>query len=338
MSVLMKVTIIAEVGVNHNGDVNLALKLIDAAVAAGADIVKFQTFNAENLVSASAPKAGYQKKTTTASESQLDMIRKLELPEDAYPLLLAHCRQCGIRFLSTPFDLGSVDFLSQLGMDTWKIPSGEITNLPYLRKIGALGQPVILSTGMSTLEEVADALHALDAAGVPQSLVTLLHCTTEYPAPFAEVNLRAMQTLRAAFPLCAGVGYSDHTQGIEVSLAAVAMGASVIEKHFTLDRSMEGPDHKASLEPDELQTLVRGIRNIEVALGNGVKAPAPSEIPNMLVARKSIVAARSIRAGEVFTAENITTKRPGGGISPMLWDSVIGACAKRNYAVDEALE
>lgn len=329
-----KTLIIAEAGVNHNGDIATALALVDAATDAGADIVKFQTFNAAHVVSSAAPKAAYQKQNTDATESQLDMIRKLELSETMHRALLTHCHKRGIAFLSTPFDMPSVDFLASLGMTTWKIPSGEITNLPYLRKIGALGQKIILSTGMSTLKEVAAALDALKKAGTPHSAVHLLHCTTEYPAPYAEVNLRAMHTLRESFPYCAGVGYSDHTQGIEISLAAVAMGACIIEKHFTLDKNMEGPDHKASLEPHELAALVRGIRHIELALGDGVKAPTPSELDNMLVARKSIVAARNIAKGEMFTEENLTTKRPGTGISPMRWDDIVGTVAKRDFALD----
>lgn len=336
MSISSPCRIIAEAGVNHNGNLNLALQLVDAAAAAGADIVKFQTFCSQCVISTFAPKAAYQQVTTGADESQLDMVRKLELPPEAFARLAAHAAAKGIGFLSTPFDLPSVDVLATLGLGLWKIPSGEITNLPYLRKIGAFGQAIILSTGMSTVQEVGAALEVLERAGTPRQLVTLLHCTTEYPAPYAEVNLRAMQTLSTAFPQCA-LGYSDHTQGLEVSLAAVALGATVIEKHFTLDRSMEGPDHRASLEPGELAALVHGIRHVEMALGESLKAPTPSEIPNMLVARKSIVAARPIKAGERLTAKNLTTKRPGSGISPMLWDSILDTPAPRDLAEDEAL-
>lgn len=328
--------IIAEAGVNHNGDESLAMRLVDAAAEAGAHVVKFQTFQSHCVIAASAPKAAYQQVTTGASESQLDMVRKLELPTAAFARLRRQASLRGIGFLSTPFDLPSVDVLAALQLGEWKIPSGEITNLPYLRKIGAFGHHIILSTGMCTLEEVTAALRVLETSGTPSERVTLLHCTTEYPAPYAEVNLRAMLTLKNTFPLCP-VGYSDHTQGIEIALAAVAMGATIIEKHFTLDRNMDGPDHKASLEPLELAALVRGIQHIEAALGDGVKMPTPSEIPNMQVARKSIVAARDIKAGERLTPENLTTKRPGSGMSPMLWDSVMGTPAPRDLAQDEAL-
>lgn len=332
-----RVRIIAEAGVNHNGDPELALRLIDAAAEAGADMVKFQTFCAKALLTAAAPKAAYQQQTTDAAESQFDMIRKLELPPDAWRRLTEHCRQKGIAFLSTPFDVDSVDFLRGLGQSVWKIPSGEITNLPYLRYIGSLGQEVILSTGMSMLEEVGAALDALETAGTPQERVTLLHCTTQYPAPFDSVNLRAMNTMHSAFPRCAGVGYSDHTQGIAVPLAAAALGATVIEKHFTLGRDMEGPDHKASLEPEELRAMVEGIRRVEAALGDGVKKPSPAELANLPVVRKSLVAARAIRKGELFSAENMAAKRPGTGISPMRWDEFMGRPASRDYMEDELL-
>lgn len=337
MHAMSRCRIIAEAGVNHNGDLNLALRLVDAAVEAGADVVKFQTFQSNCVVAVSAPKAAYQQATTGVTESQLDMVRKLELLPSAFEQLAEYAAQRGIAFLSTPFDLPSVDVLARIGMAVWKIPSGEITNLPYLRKIGAFGQEIILSTGMSTLDDVSAALNALEEAGTPRNRVILLHCTTEYPALYEEVNLRAMQTLRSTFPECAGVGYSDHTQGIEISLVAVGLGATVIEKHFTLDRTMEGPDHKASLEPHELAAMVRGIRCVEAALGDGIKVPMPSEIPNMQVARKSIVAACPIRAGELLTESNITTKRPGCGMSPMLWDSVIGTIASRDMVEDETL-
>lgn len=331
------VRIIAEAGVNHNGDPELALRLIDAAAEAGADVVKFQTFCAKALLTAAAPKAAYQQQTTDAAESQFDMIRKLELPADVWRRLTVHCLQKGIAFLSTPFDVDSVDFLRGLGQSVWKIPSGEITNLPYLRHIGELGQEIILSTGMSTLEEVAAALDALEQAGTPPERVTLLHCTTQYPTPFEAVNLRAMDTLRTAFPRCAGVGYSDHTPGTAIPLAAASRGAVVVEKHFTLDRNMEGPDHKASLEPDELREMVDGIRRVEAALGNGVKHPTAVETANLAIVRKSLVAARPIRKGELFSAENMTAKRPGTGISPMRWDEFLGKAATRDYAEDELL-
>lgn len=329
--------IIAEAGVNHNGSLELAKQLVDAAALAGADIVKFQTFRAGAIASASAPKAAYQSRTSPTAESQLDMLRKLELSPKMHETLMAHCADRGIRFLSTPFDTESTDLLVSLGIDLFKIPSGEITNLPYLRHIGGLGCDCILSTGMSTLDEIRAALDVLHKAGTPPARVTLLHCTTEYPAPYDEINLRAMAGMRAAFPDVAGVGYSDHSLGIAVPIAAVALGACVIEKHFTLDKSMEGPDHRASLEPDELTGMCRAIRAVEESLGDGVKAPSPSEIPNLAIARKSLVASRAIVKGELFTEENLTTKRPGTGLSPMLWDTVIGTPASRNYAKDELL-
>lgn len=327
-----RVTVIAEAGVNHNGDPLMARRMIEAARRAGADYVKFQTAVPEMVISSIAPKARYQQETTGDGESQLDMCRAIHLPLTEYPLLADECRRAGIGFMSTPFDLASIDCLAPLGMDYWKIPSGEITNLPYLRKIGARGERVIMSTGMSTLDEVAWAVDTLEAAGTPRSAITLLHCTTQYPAPFESVNLRAMHALRSLG--CAAVGYSDHTRGIEVPVAAVALGAAVIEKHFTLDRSLPGPDHRASLEPDELAAMVSAIRNVERALGDGCKRVDPAEAPNIEVARKSIVAARNIKAGETFTPENITCKRPGGGIPPTLWDTVIGRTASRDFAYD----
>jgi len=307
-----KTFIIAEAGVNHNGSLELAKKMIDAAVAAGVDAVKFQTFKAEKVVSRYAPKAEYQKKTATADESQLEMVKKLELDAAAHKTLIDYCKNKNIQFLSTPFDLESIDLLSELRLDIFKIPSGEITNPPYLRKIGALKKETILSTGMADLGEIEDALDALTAAGTKLKDITVLHCNTAYPTPMHDVNLKAMQTIAIAFGV--RVGYSDHTLGIEIPIAAVAMGATVIEKHFTLDKNMEGPDHRASLEPDELKAMVRAIRNIEKALGNGIKKPSPSELKNILIARKSIVAARNIRKGELFTEENLTVKRPGTGI------------------------
>lgn len=331
----MSTFIIAEAGVNHNGSLDLAKKLIDVAAEAGADAVKFQTFKAEKLVSKKAQKAEYQKQTTDAAESQYDMIKKLELDEPAHRELIRYCGEKKIRFLSTPFDHESIELLDALGMEIFKIPSGEITNLPYLRHIGGLGKEVILSTGMADLGEIEDALDLLVSSGTPKEKITILHATTEYPCPMDEVNLRAMGTIASAFGV--RTGYSDHTRGIEVPIAAVAMGASVIEKHFTLDRTMEGPDHKASLEPDELCAMVAAIRNIEKALGEGIKKPSPSEAKNMAVARKSIVAARPIRAGEAFTSENIAIKRPGTGISPMRYDEIVGERAARDYEEDEPL-
>ena len=331
------VFIIAEAGVNHNGNEAIAHKLVDAAAEAGADAVKFQTFRASELVSASAPKALYQRRTTDVTESQLSMIRRLELDETAHRSLMEQCSQRGIRFLSSPFDLHSIDFLHSLGLEAFKIPSGEITNIPYLRRIGSCGVPVILSTGMSVLGEIEKALEVLEHVGTPRERITLLHCTTEYPAPVGEINLRAMETLLQAFPGIAGVGYSDHTQGIHIPVAAVAMGACVIEKHFSLDRNMEGPDHKASLEPDELASMVRAIRDVERARGDGIKRPTDSELSNIRVARKSLVAARPIQKGEVFSEENLTVKRPGTGVSPLLWDDYIGRTALRNYQTDELI-
>ena len=331
-----KVIIIAEAGVNHNGSYELAIKMVDEAKRAGADYVKFQTAKPELVISTFAPKAEYQKETTGAAESQLDMCKAIHLPLTDYKPLKEYCDKVGIGFMSTPFDLVSIDVLEPLYMDYYKIPSGEITNLPYLRKIASKHRPVILSTGMCEVEEVEAALQVLEQGGVKRSDIIVLHCNTEYPTPMADVNLRAMDDLRRS--LGVEVGYSDHTKGIEVPIAAVALGATVIEKHFTLDKTMEGPDHKASLEPDELKAMVDAIRNIEQALGDGHKHVSPSERKNMDIARKSIVAARDIRKGEVLTEENITTKRPGNGISPMRWDSVIGTTAIRDFGYDELIE
>ena len=328
--------IIAEAGVNHNGDIKLAKKLIDVAVNAGADFVKFQTFNADRLATHAAKKAEYQAQTTDRNETQHEMLRRLELTPAMHNELIAHCKMRKIGFFSTGFDIESVDFLASLGQNLFKIPSGEITNLPYLRHIGRLGKPIILSTGMSNMPEIESAIKALEQAGTPRSKITVLHCTTEYPTPMCDVNLRAMQSIQTE--LSVAIGYSDHTLGIEVAVAAVAMGATVIEKHFTLDRTLPGPDHKASLEPVELKTMVSSIRNIELALGDGVKQLAPSEAKNILVARKSIVASKDIQIGEKFSAENLATKRPGVGISPMRWDEVIGLTANRNYASDELIQ
>lgn len=329
------VIIIAEAGVNHNGDLEMARRMVREAKAAGADYVKFQTAVPELVISVFAPKAEYQKETTGAAESQLDMCRAIHLPLSDYAGLKALCDEVGIGFMSTPFDLMSIDCLKALDMDYWKIPSGEITNLPYLRKIGAMGGRVIMSTGMATLDEVEAALDILSAAGTPRTNVFLLHCTTQYPAPLESVNLRAMDVLAALG--CAGVGYSDHTVGTEVAVAAVGRGACIIEKHFTLDKSLPGPDHRASLEPDELRHLVNAVRRTETALGDGRKHAAAAERPNIAVARKSIVAARPIKAGERLTEENITVKRPGNGISPMLWDTVLGTKAVRDFESDELI-
>ncbi len=331
-----KVIIIAEAGVNHNGSYELAIKMVDEAKRAGADYVKFQTAKPELVISTFAPKAEYQKETTGAAESQLEMCKAIHLPLTDYKPLKEYCDKVGIGFMSTPFDLVSIDVLEPLDMDYYKIPSGEITNLPYLRKIASKHRPVILSTGMCEVEEVEAALQVLEQGGVKRSDIIVLHCNTEYPTPMADVNLRAMDDLRRS--LGVEVGYSDHTKGIEVPIAAVALGATVIEKHFTLDKTMEGPDHKASLEPDELKAMVDAIRNIEQALGDGHKHVSPSERKNMDIARKSIVAARDIRKGEVLTEDNITTKRPGNGISPMRWDSVIGTTAIRDFGYDELIE
>lgn len=332
----MKTLIIAEAGVNHNGDIVLAKRLIDAAADAGADIVKFQTFKADRQVTRAAKKADYQNQTTDSSESQHEMLRRLELSTEMHHKLIAHCAMRNIVFLSTGFDIESVDLLRSLGQDSFKIPSGEITNLPYLRHIGQLGKSVILSTGMATMGDIESAIEALEQAGTERTNITVLHCTTEYPTPMAEVNLRAMQSIHNAFRVA--VGYSDHTSGIEVAIAAVALGATVIEKHFTLDRSLPGPDHKASLEPSELKAMVAAIRNIEVAMGDGIKRLTPSELRNKPIVRKSLVASQTIKAGDIFSAQNITAKRPGTGISPMRWDEVIGRIASRDYSIDELIE
>jgi N,N'-diacetyllegionaminate synthase len=330
-----KVFIIAEAGVNHNGSVQIAKRLIDVAVQAGADAVKFQTFRTENLVSKNAKKANYQKKTTNSSESQFEMLKKLELDIDTHKDLISYCTEKNIIFLSTPFDLDSIDLLNDLGLEIFKIPSGEITNLPYLRKIGKLNKKVILSTGMSTLDEVQSALNILIKAGTKKENITILHANTQYPTPIRDVNLNAMMTIQKS--LGVQVGYSDHTLGIEVDIAAVAMGASVIEKHFTLDNSMQGPDHKASLEPDELIQMVKSIRNIEIALGSSEKKPSHSESENIKIARKSIVALNTIKEGDILSQNNLTIKRPGNGISPMRWDELIGKVSDRNYEKDELI-
>lgn len=331
---MQRVFIIAEAGINHNGDIEIAKKLVDVASEAGADAVKFQSFKAEKLVSRNARKAEYQKNTTDKSESPLDMLKKLELDFENHKELINYCKKKNIIFLSSPFDLESIDLLNRLGVGIFKIPSGEINNLPYLRKIGKLKKRVILSTGMSTLDEIKDALDILRENGTTDIIV--LHCNTEYPTRVEDVNLRAMETIRRTFNI--EVGYSDHTLGIEVPIAAVAMGAAVIEKHFTLDKNMEGPDHKASLEPNELREMVRAIRNIERALGDGIKKPSNSELKNVNIVRKSIVAKRYIKKGEILTEENLTVKRPGEGISPMKWDEVIGRVADKDYEEDELIQ
>ncbi|MGD9787021.1 MAG: N-acetylneuraminate synthase [Sulfuricellaceae bacterium] len=328
--------IIAEAGVNHNGDIDLAYRLVDAAVEAGADAVKFQTFSSKEVASRFASKAEYQTKATGNAESQLEMLARLELSPEAHRSLVEYCKKRGITFLSTPFDSSSLDLLLGLEIPMLKIPSGEITNLPFLRRLGASGKPIILSTGMATLGEVETALTILEEAGANRQDITILHCNTEYPTPFEDVNLRAMDTLRLALDV--SVGYSDHTPGIEVAIAAVARGASVIEKHFTLSRSMPGPDHKASLEPDELKNMVHAIRHVEMALGSTRKSPSPSEKGNIPIARRSLVAARDIEKGELFSPENLTAKRPGTGVSPMRWDDVMGKAAPRRFSADELIE
>lgn len=328
--------IIAEAGVNHNGSIELAFKLIDAANQADVDAVKFQSFKADKLVSSKAEKADYQKQTTLSSETQYEMIKKLELSIEDHKRLIEYCNKTGIQFLSSPFDLDSIDLLNELGLEIFKIPSGEIINLPYLRKIGKFNKNVILSTGMSDLGEIEDALDVLTESGTDLNKITILHCNTEYPTPFEDVNLKTMLTIKNSFGV--KVGYSDHTPGIEIPVAAVALGATVIEKHFTLDRNMEGPDHKASLEPDELRAMVSAIRNIEKALGNGIKRPSPSELKNKPIARKSLIAIKDIKKGEEFTDNNIGIKRPGNGISPMRWEEVIGKKASRDFTFDELIE
>jgi N,N'-diacetyllegionaminate synthase len=328
--------IIAEIGVNHNGQTEMAKALIDAAIRAGADAVKFQTFKAKNLVSAEAPKAEYQKKYTDPKESQLQMLAKLELSEIQHRELLAFCKSKKIQFLSSPFDLESIDLLVQLGLGIFKIPSGEITNLPYLRKIGGLRKEVLLSTGMANLQEIDQAVHVLTKAGTSKERITLLHCHSEYPTHPADVNLLAIQKLKEHFQV--GVGYSDHTPGIEFAVAAVAIGAQVLEKHLTLDKNLPGPDHKASLDSNEFEQMVKAIRNIEKGLGNGIKEPSGVELKNRVLARKSIVAARDIKKGEVFSVENLTAKRPATGLSPMLWENVINKKARQDFKKDDLIK
>lgn len=329
--------IIAELGVNHNGSMEMAKQLIDRAVEAGVDYIKFQTFKSENIVTKTAKQADYQKKNMgNLDDSQYNMLKKLELSEEQHYELIEYCKEKGIKFFSTAFDMDSIDFLASLNLGLWKIPSGELTNYPYVKKIASFGEPVILSTGMSSIEEINDTVNLLVNSGLPKAKITILHCNTEYPTPMCDVNLLAMNGIKKQFQT--EVGYSDHTVGIEVPIAAVALGAKVIEKHFTLDRNLPGPDHKASLEPDELKAMVSAIRNIEQALGSEEKKVSSSEMKNKAVARKSIVAVTNIKAGEVFTEDNLTVKRPGTGISPMKWESVIGQVAKRNFEQDELIE
>ena len=333
---MQKVIIIAEAGINHNGDIKQAKKLIDAAVDAGVDYVKFQTFKTGKVVTKSAKRAEYQSANSSTDESQYDMITRLELSEEAHLELVEYCREKGVKFLSTGFDLESLDFLNKVGIPMFKIPSGEITNLPYLRKIAGFKKPVVMSTGMANMDEVREAYEILINSGLEKEQITIVHCNTEYPTPMDDVNLTAMLDIRREFGT--DTGYSDHTMGIEVPIAAVALGARVIEKHFTLDRNLPGPDHRASLEPETLKAMVLAIRNTEQAIsGSGKKEPSPSEIKNKPVARKSIVAARNIKKGEVFTEDNLTVKRPGIGISPMQWDHVIGTNADKDFAEDELI-
>lgn len=330
-----KTFIIAEGGVNHNGSLELAKKLVNTAAWAGADAIKFQTFKAERLVTKIAPKAKYQMQSTDTNESQINMLRKLELDEESHKILFDRAKDKFIQFMSSAFDLEGIEFLDALGVEIFKIPSGEITNLPYLRKIGSLGKKVIISTGMANLGEIEDALIVLAKTGLPKEHITVLHCNTEYPTPFEDVNLKAMQTIATTFDV--SVGYSDHTIGIEVPIAAVALGASVIEKHFTLDKNMPGPDHKASADPEQFKKMVMAIRNTEKLMGDGFKKPSLSELININAIRKSIVSARKIKKGEVFSEENLTVKRPGNGISPMRWDEIIGGVAQRDYQKDELI-
>ena len=334
----MHTLIIAEAGVNHNGSIDIAKQLVDKAVEAGVDIIKFQTFKAEKLVSKSAKQAEYQKKNigSNSDDSQYNMLKKLELSEQDHQELMTYCKERGIQFFSTAFDLESIDYLHSLNLGLWKIPSGEITNFPYIKKIASYHEPVILSTGMSEMDDISATMDVLCKNGVERSQITILHCNTEYPTPYKDVNLLAMQQIKKEYQV--SVGYSDHTKGIEVPIAAVALGASVIEKHFTLDRNMEGPDHKASLEPEELKAMVSAIRHIEQALGDGHKQISESERKNIAIARKSIVAAGPIKKGEMLTEQNLTVKRPGTGISPMRWEEVIGTKAIKDFAEEDLIE
>lgn len=333
---MSKTLIIAEAGVNHNGDIDIAKKLVDVAAEAGADYVKFQTFIANDLVSKYAAKADYQKETTGNEESHYEMIKSLEMDRSMHIRLIEYCDSIGIKFLSTPFDLASIDLLIELKMGILKIPSGEITNLPYLEYIASKGKEIILSTGMSTMQEIEDAMNVLIDSGLNKEKLTILHCNTEYLTPMEDVNLNAMIAMKNKLKV--NIGYSDHTLGIEIPIAAVALGATVIEKHITLDRNMKGPDHLASLEPAELKTMVCSIRNIELAFGNGVKSPSSSEEKNIVIARKSIVAKKNIKKGDIFSDNNITCKRPGNGISPMDWESVIGKISNYDFEVDDIIK
>jgi len=333
----MSVLIIAEAGVNHNGSIKIAKQLIDEAVNAGVDIIKFQTFNAEKLVSKSAKRAEYQRKNIgDGNDSQYDMLKKLELSKENHEELITYCKEKGIRFWSTAFDFESIDYLHSLKLGLWKIPSGEITNYPFIRKISSYNEPIIMSTGMCEEKDIQNAIDVLIKYGIKKEQITLLHCNTQYPTPYQDVNLKAMISIKETFDL--PIGYSDHTQGIEVPIAAVAMGATVIEKHFTLDRNLPGPDHKASLEPVELKAMVSAIRHIEQALGDGIKKVSDSERGNISVARKSIVAACSIKKGELLTENNLTVKRPGTGLSPMLWENVIGTTAIKDYEEEDLIQ
>ncbi|MCP3941169.1 MAG: N-acetylneuraminate synthase [Desulfobacteraceae bacterium] len=334
---MCKVFIIAEAGVNHNGSLDMAKQMVEAAARACADAIKFQTFRAQTLVTKNAPMADYQIKMSGEDGTQFEMLKKFELSHADHLELKKHCQLNNIEFLSSPFDLTTIDMLDKIGMNRWKIPSGEITNLPYLRKIASLGQEVILSTGMADYQEIRAALSVFMIAGIPSRKITILHCNTEYPTPMEDVNLKAMQTIKSFFP-DVRIGYSDHTKGIEIPIAAVAMGAVMIEKHFTLDKNLAGPDHKASLLPDELMQMVKAIRNIEMALGDDVKQPSPSEKKNIPLVRKSIVASCDIAVGEKFTEDNLTVKRPGNGISPMKWDEIIGRKAGKEYKEDDMID
>ena len=331
-----RVFIIAEAGVNHNGSLDKAKKMVKVAAKAGVDAVKFQTFRAKTLVTKDAVKAEYQIKASGQKETQYQMLEKLELPHKDHELLMEECKLNKIEFLSTPFDIDAVDLLAEMGLTKWKIASGEITNLPFLRKVASFGQEIILSTGMADLDEINVALDVFFDSGISSDNITVLHCNTQYPTPMNDVNLKAMITIKQAFPGIS-VGYSDHTIGIEIPIAAAALGATIIEKHFTLDRNFEGPDHNASLEPDELAAMVKSIRNIEQAIGDGIKKPTQSEKENISIVRKSIVAARNIVAGEKFTDKNLAVKRPGHGISPMEWDNILGKKAERSYSEDELI-
>ncbi|MES2808650.1 MAG: N-acetylneuraminate synthase [Bacteroidota bacterium] len=329
--------IIAEAGVNHNGSMDLAKQLIDVAAEAGADYVKFQTFKSELVISKNAKKADYQiANTEDEVESQLEMVKKYELDKPKHIELINYSRERGIKFLSSPFDLPSIDLLLELGIEIFKIPSGEITNLPYLRKVAPLAKEIILSTGMCNLADIETAIDILLKNGASLNNITVLHCNTEYPTPFKDVNLKAMNTIGNAFKV--KIGYSDHTLGIEIPVAAVALGACIIEKHFTLDKNLKGPDHIASLDPAELKEMIKAIRNIDLALGNGIKQPSESEQKNINIARKSIVAATDLKEGDVLRADNIYVKRPGSGISPLAWDSIIGKTVLRSFSADELLD